>query len=75
MQYLDGLDEKEKQQLYDLSENAVYDVPGKVKALCEKYGLRYASGDGSEGRWGNNRLALFPESYPKRKLSMDGLYA
>ncbi|MCQ4636978.1 hypothetical protein NE619_09565 [Anaerovorax odorimutans] len=41
--YLDGLSDEEMEKVVDTSEDAIYDVPAKVKEICEKYGLKYAA--------------------------------
>lgn len=42
-QYLEDLSDEETEKVTDSSEDAVYDVPAKVKELCEKSGLKFAT--------------------------------
>lgn len=42
-QYLDSLTEEALAETADYSADAVYDLPQKVEAICQKYGLKYAT--------------------------------
>lgn len=41
--YLDSLTEEELAKTADRSADAVYDMPQKVKEICQEYGLKYAT--------------------------------
>lgn len=42
-QYLDSLSDEELEKTADYRDDAVYDLPGKVKEICKKYHLKYAA--------------------------------
>lgn len=56
--YLDGLTDEEMEKVIDTSDDAIYEAPGKVKELCETYGLKQASEMTELLSWENVEAAM-----------------
>lgn len=74
--YLDYLTEAEWRQLADTREKAVYDFPSKVKDICEKYSLKFATEKTELSSYAAaemqlKKMGLFPLLGDKLRESLD----